>query len=87
MRVLIIVATYNERENIEDLINDIYSFAPEVNILVIDDNSPDKTYEIVENLKEKKYKDKLFLMKRKGKLGLGTAYVMVLIGLLIINMM
>lgn len=75
MRVLIIVATYNERENIEDLINDIYSFAPEVNILVIDDNSPDKTYEIVENLKEKKYKDKLFLMKRKGKLGLGTAYV------------
>ncbi|HMT02767.1 MAG TPA: polyprenol monophosphomannose synthase [Burkholderiales bacterium] len=59
MRVLIIVATYNERENIEDLINDIYSFAPEVNILVI----------------ENKYKDKLFLMKRKGKLGLGTAYV------------
>ncbi len=75
MRVLIMVATYNERENIEDLINDIYSFAPEVNILVIDDNSPDKTYEIVENLKEKNYKDKLFLIKRKGKLGLGTAYV------------
>lgn len=75
MRVLIIVATYNERENIEALINNIYTFAPDVNILVIDDNSPDKTYEIVENLQENKYKDKLFLLKRAGKLGLGTAYV------------
>ena len=72
---LIIVATYNERENIEPLLNQIFTVVPDVNILVIDDNSPDKTYEIVDELANGKYKGKLFLMKRAGKLGLGTAYV------------
>ena len=46
-----------------------------MHILVIDDNSPDKTYEIVENLSINQFKDRLFLVKRSGKLGLGTAYV------------
>jgi dolichol-phosphate mannosyltransferase len=72
---LIIVATYNERDNIEPLLNEIFAVVPEVNVLVIDDNSPDKTYEVVDELSNSKYKDKLFLMKRSGKLGLGTAYV------------
>ena len=72
---LIIVATYNEKGNIEKLLNEIFTVSPDVNVLVIDDNSPDKTYEIVEDLANTRYKDKLFLMKRAGKLGLGTAYV------------
>jgi len=75
MKVLIIVATYNERENIEPLLAEIFSCAPNVNVLVVDDNSPDKTFEIVEKLSNEQYKDKLFLLKRAGKLGLGTAYV------------
>jgi dolichol-phosphate mannosyltransferase len=75
MKKLIIVATYNERDNIEPLLAEIYANAPDVNVLVIDDSSPDKTYEIVANLADTIYKDKLFLLKRAGKLGLGTAYV------------
>ncbi len=72
---LIIVATYNEKGNIEKLLGEIFFVVPEVDVLVIDDNSPDKTYEIVEELAKDRYGDKLFLMKRSGKLGLGTAYI------------
>lgn len=75
MKALIIVATYNECENIEPLLAEIFIQAPQVNVLVVDDNSPDKTYEVVDNLASSIYKDKLFLHKRSGKLGLGTAYV------------
>lgn len=75
MRTLILVATYNERENIEPLLKEIFTTEPSVNVLVIDDNSPDKTFEVVEDLRDTLYKDKLFLLKRAGKLGLGTAYV------------
>lgn len=75
MKHLIIVATYNERDNIEPLLNEIFKVEPEMNVLVIDDNSPDKTYEIVDELAAGKYKDRVFLMKRAGKLGLGTAYI------------
>lgn len=74
-KILIIVATYNERDNIKPLIEQIFNAVPKANLLVIDDNSPDKTYEIVENLASTAYSDKLFLMKRAGKLGLGTAYI------------
>ncbi|MCC2645739.1 MAG: dolichyl-phosphate beta-D-mannosyltransferase [Burkholderiales bacterium] len=75
IKKLIIIATYNERDNIEPLLAKIYEYVPEVNVLVVDDSSPDKTYEIVEQLSKTIYKDKLFLLKRSGKLGLGTAYV------------
>jgi dolichol-phosphate mannosyltransferase len=75
MRTLIIVATYNERENIAPLLAEIFSYAPQVHVVVIDDNSPDKTYAVVEELAATKFQDKLFLLKRAGKLGLGTAYV------------
>lgn len=74
-KLLIIVATYNEHDNIGPLIKQIFESAPEAHLLVIDDNSPDKTYEIVENLASSQYGNKLFLMKRAGKMGLGTAYV------------
>lgn len=75
MKSLIIIGTYNECENIENLLNQIFKEAPEVNVLVVDDNSPDKTYEIVEKLQANAYTNKLFLLKRPGKMGLGSAYV------------
>jgi len=73
---LIIIPTYNERDNIEQLLNVVFKTLKKipVNILVIDDNSPDETYAIVEKLM-KKHRKKLFLVKRKEKSGLGTAYV------------
>lgn len=75
MKKMIIIATYNEKDNIEKVLAEVYENVPDVHVLVIDDNSPDKTYEIVENLAATKYSGKLFLIKRAGKLGLGTAYV------------
>jgi dolichol-phosphate mannosyltransferase len=75
MRILILIATYNERENIEPLLKEIFNISSNVHVLVIDDNSPDKTYELVENLSQSSYVGRLFLLKRPGKMGLGTAYV------------
>ena len=75
MKVLIIIATYNECDNIVPLLKEVYANAPDAHVLVVDDSSPDKTYEIVDNLANSTYKDKLFLLQRAGKLGLGTAYV------------
>ncbi|MDD3266309.1 MAG: polyprenol monophosphomannose synthase [Burkholderiales bacterium] len=75
MKKMIIIATYNEKDNIENILSEVYKNVPDVHILVIDDNSPDKTYEIVERLALEKYHGQLFLLKRSGKLGLGTAYV------------
>lgn len=75
MKKLIIIATYNEKDNIEKMLMDVFASVPDVNILVIDDNSPDKTHEIVEKIITERYPDQLHLMKRSGKLGLGTAYI------------
>ncbi len=69
---LIIIPTYNEAKNIGNLINTVNN-AAKVDILVIDDNSPDKTYEIAENLLNKL--KNLYLIKRAKKSGLGTAYI------------
>ncbi len=74
-KTLIIIPTYNEGENVEKLLEEIYQVKDNLNILIVDDNSPDKTYEIIERLMDKKYKNKLFILKRSGKLGLGTAYI------------
>ncbi len=71
---VVIVPTYNEKENIEQLIRTIFGLQVVFHVLIIDDNSPDKTYEIVENL-QKEFPGQLHLIKRKGKLGLGTAYI------------
>ena len=70
---LVIIPTYNESENISSLILKIFKEIPHINILVVDDNSPDKTYEIVNKLSEI-FKEKLFLEIRKNKNGLGEAY-------------
>lgn len=75
MKTLIIIPTYNEKANIKDLINKIFTVKDDLNILIVDDNSPDRTYEVVEELKADKYQDKLFLMHRQGKMGLASAYI------------
>lgn len=72
---LIIIPTYNERENIEELLALITQTDPAAHILIVDDNSPDRTFEIVEGLIQSVYSGRLFLLKRAGKLGLGTAYI------------
>ena len=63
---LVIVPTYNESENISSLILKIFNEIPEIHILVVDDNSPDKTYEIVKKLSQN-FKQKLFLEIRSNK--------------------
>lgn len=71
---VIIIPTYNEKENIEKMILKIFSIPLDFNILVIDDGSPDGTAEIVGRF-QKSYPEKLFMIQRSGKLGLGTAYI------------
>lgn len=75
MKSIIIMPTYNEKGNIEGILQEIFKVKEDLHVLVIDDNSPDKTYEVVEKLMKNQYQGKLFLMKRAGKLGLGTAYL------------
>ncbi len=72
-KTLVIIPTYNERENIQKLIPLILEKYPEINILIVDDNSPDGTAEYVENFS--KQDSRVHLIKREKKLGLGTAYV------------
>lgn len=71
---LVIIPTYNEKENIEAIIRATFNQKKAFDILVVDDNSPDKTYEIVTNLITE-FPNRLFLEKRLGKHGLGTAYI------------
>ncbi len=71
---LVIIPTYNEKENIENIINAVMNLPLEYHVLVIDDGSPDGTAAIVKEM-QKQLPDKLFLVERKGKLGLGTAYI------------
>ncbi len=71
---LVIIPTYNEKGNIDRLIDKIFSLKVTFHMLVVDDNSPDGTAGIVKE-KQKQYPDRLFLLEREGKLGLGTAYI------------
>lgn len=71
---IVIIPTYNEKENIENIIRAIFSLEKKFHILVIEDNSPDGTADIVKRL-QKEFPDSLFMVERKGKLGLGTAYI------------
>ncbi len=75
MERLVIIPTYNEKENIEAIITAVMELPLEFNVLVIDDGSPDGTAAIVKSLMAGKYKDRVFLVERSGKLGLGTAYI------------
>ncbi len=70
---LVIIPTYNEKENIQNIINAISSLSTDFDILIVDDNSPDGTGDIVANLMEDR--ENLHLLRRSGKLGLGTAYI------------
>jgi dolichol-phosphate mannosyltransferase len=71
---LVIIPTYNEKENIEKIIRKVFSLEGEFHVLIIEDNSPDGTAGIVRRLLEE-FPGKLFMEERKGKLGLGTAYI------------
>ncbi len=74
MQKLVIIPTYNEKENIASIIETVVGLAVEYHVLVIDDGSPDGTAEIVEGLMTKHY-GRIFIEKRTSKLGLGTAYI------------
>ena len=71
---IVIIPTYNELDNISDIIDEIFSLNNNFHVLVVDDNSPDKTYRIVEE-KIVEHKERLFLIKRDQKSGLGSAYM------------
>lgn len=75
LRSLVIVPTYNERENIQAILSAVLLQPSGFHVLVVDDGSPDGTAEIVRGLQKERYQDNLFLLERKGKLGLGTAYI------------
>lgn len=72
---IVIIPTYNEKENIENIIRAVLGLEQPFNILIIDDGSPDGTAAIVKKLMAGEFKDRLFLIERSGKLGLGTAYI------------
>ncbi len=71
---LVIIPTYNERENVEKMIRQVMTYEENFHILIVDDGSPDGTSQIVEQL-QLEYSDQLHLEKRAGKQGLGTAYI------------
>ena len=71
---LVIIPTYNEKENIEKIIRVVFSLEKTFDVLIVEDNSPDGTADIVKSLMDE-FKDNLFILERKGKLGLGTAYI------------
>ncbi len=72
---IVIIPTYNEKENIEKIIRAVFSLEKSFHILVIDDGSPDGTAGIVKGLMGGEFADQLFLVERQGKQGLGTAYI------------
>ena len=76
MKNLVIIPTYNEKENIEAIIRATTSLNEGFDVLIIDDGSPDGTANIVKRLQENELKDKLFLIERTSKQGLGTAYIL-----------
>ncbi|MFS8082766.1 MAG: polyprenol monophosphomannose synthase [Ginsengibacter sp.] len=75
MEKIVIIPTFNERENVEKILEAVFGLNMDFHVLIIDDNSPDGTAQIVKGLFVK-YPGQLFLLERKGKLGLGTAYIM-----------
>ena len=74
MDKLVVIPTYNEKDNILNIIQAIFSIPEEFHVLVIDDGSPDGTAQLVKD-HQRSYPSKLFIAERKGKLGLGTAYI------------
>lgn len=74
MEKLVIIPTYNEKENIEKIIRKVFSLPGDFHLLIVDDGSPDGTGDIIRGLQQE-FPNKLFLLERSGKLGLGTAYI------------
>ncbi len=73
-KCLVIIPTYNEKENVEKMVRTVFKLNTPFHLLIIEDNSPDGTADIVKKL-QPEFPDKLFMVERKGKLGLGTAYI------------
>jgi dolichol-phosphate mannosyltransferase len=71
---IVIIPTYNEKENIEGILRKVFSLQPSFHVLIVDDGSPDGTASIVKHL-QPEFVGRLHLEERKGKLGLGTAYI------------
>ena len=72
---IVIIPTYNEKENIEKIIRAVFGLEKSFHILIIDDGSPDGTADIVKGLMANEFDGRLFIVERSGKLGLGTAYI------------
>ncbi len=72
---IVIIPTYNEKENVENIIRAVTSLPEGFHVLIIDDGSPDGTADIIKRLMTDELPDRLFLIERSGKLGLGTAYL------------
>lgn len=75
MSALVIIPTYNEKENIEKIVRAVFAQPDGLHLLIVDDGSPDGTADIVKGLQEREFKGRLHLLQRSGKLGLGTAYL------------
>ena len=71
MRPIVIIPTYNEKENIQRMLSTVLQLQPEFEVLVVDDNSPDGTADLAEELES----NRIHILRRKGKQGLGTAYI------------
>ena len=74
LKKLVIIPTYNEKENIEKIIRKVFSLPGDFHLLIVDDGSPDGTGNIIKGLQQE-FPSKLFILERTGKLGLGTAYI------------
>jgi dolichol-phosphate mannosyltransferase len=72
---LVIIPTYNERENIEAMVRAVFAQPEPLHLLIVDDASPDGTADIVRTLQRSEFPARLHLLERRGKLGLGTAYI------------
>src|SRR3990172_6412144 len=75
MSVFLVIPTYNEKDNLPLLVKKVFSVLPEAKMLIVDDASPDGTGVLAENLRQH-YPERLFVLHRAGKQGLGSAYVM-----------
>lgn len=75
MSALVIIPTYNERENAEAVIRAVFALKEPFHVLIVDDGSPDGTAQIVRDLQKNEFPGRLHLLERSGKLGLGTAYI------------
>lgn len=71
---LVIIPTYNEKENVAKMIHKVFSLPKDFHLLIVEDNSPDGTAAIIKSLMPQ-YENRLFILERSGKLGLGTAYI------------